>query len=46
MKYYEPEHIEGYKRVKAEGKSAWAEMHGEEGYDNFSSRTFLEAVLP
>ena len=46
MKYYEPEHIKGYKRAKAEGKTAWNELHGMEGFDNFSSRTFLEAVLP
>ncbi len=46
MHYYYPEHLEGYKRVKAEGKTAWNEIHGAEGYDNFSSRAFLETVLP
>lgn len=46
MKYYYPEHLQGYKQVKAEGKTAWDEIHGGEGYDNFSSRAFLETVLP
>lgn len=32
--------------MKAEGKTAWDELHGVEGFDNFSSRRFLEAVLP
>ncbi len=46
MRYYYPEHLEGYERIKAEGKTAWAEIHGQEGFDNFCSRAFLEAVLP
>ncbi len=46
MRYYYPEHLEGYDRVKAEGKTAWAEIHGQEGFDNFCSRGFLEAALP
>jgi len=46
LRYYYPEHIQGYARVKREGKSAWAEIHGQEGFDNFSSRGFLEAILP
>jgi len=46
LKYYYPEHVEGYARVRREGKSAWAEIHGQEGFDNFASRGFLEAVLP
>jgi len=46
MKYYYREHILGYQRVKAEGKTAWAEIHGHTGFENFSSRAFLEAVLP
>ena len=47
MRYYYPEHIEGYRRVKAEGKVAWGEIHGdEEGFENFTARGFLTAVLP
>jgi len=46
LRYYYPEHLEGYERIKAEGKTAWAEIHGQEGFDNFCSRAFLEAVLP
>jgi len=46
LKYYYAEHREGYERLKAEGKTAWAEIHGQEGFDNFCSRAFLESVLP
>lgn len=47
MQYYYPEHLEGYERVKANGKIAWDEIHGqEEGFSNFSSRGFLERILP
>lgn len=46
MKYYYPEHIEGYERVKAEGKVSWGEIHGVEGFENFSARDFLTEVLP
>ena len=46
LRYYYSEHLEGYERVKAEGKTAWAEIHGQEGFDNFCSRGFLEVVLP
>ena len=46
MKYYYPEHIDGYERVKAEGKVAWGEIHGCVGFEDFSARAFLEAVLP
>ncbi len=46
LRYYYPEHLEGYERIKAEGKTAWAEIHGQEGFDNFCSRAFLETVLP
>ncbi|MFC1712296.1 class I SAM-dependent methyltransferase [Candidatus Poribacteria bacterium] len=46
MKYYYPEHISGYQRIKAEGKTAWNEIHGETGFENFSSRVFLEEALP
>lgn len=46
MKYYYREHIRGYEKVKAEGKTAWAEIHGDIGFENFASRAFLEKVLP
>jgi len=46
MKYYYEEHHSGYERVKAEGKTAWAEIHGHVGFENFSSRGFLEFALP
>lgn len=46
MRYYYPEHIQGYDRIQREGKTAWAEIHGEEGFDNFASRGFLESALP
>ena len=46
MKYYYREHISGYQRVKAEGKTAWNEIHGGTGFENFCSRAFLEAALP
>lgn len=46
MKYYYPEHIDGYERVKAEGKTAWGELCDSKGFDDFSARAFLEAALP
>jgi len=46
MKYYYREHVSGYQRVKAEGKTAWNEIHGSTGFENFSSRVFLEEALP
>jgi 2-polyprenyl-3-methyl-5-hydroxy-6-metoxy-1,4-benzoquinol methylase len=46
VKYYYPQHIQGYNRIKAEGKTAWGEIHGETGFENFSARGFLDAVLP
>lgn len=45
MKYYIEEHELGYRKIKAEGKLAWNEIHGESGFD-FSLRPFLEEVLP
>jgi SAM-dependent methyltransferase len=46
MKYYYREHILGYRKVRDQGKTAWAEIHGGEGFENFSSRGFLEVALP
>ena len=45
MKYYYREHLAGYERIKAEGKLAWGELHGGTGFDDFSSRAFLEEAL-
>jgi 2-polyprenyl-3-methyl-5-hydroxy-6-metoxy-1,4-benzoquinol methylase len=46
MKYYYPQHIKGYARIKAEGKTAWGEIHGATSFEDFSAGAFLEAVLP
>ena len=46
MKYYYREHLLGYERVRAKGKTAWGEIHGVDGFDNFSSRAFLDEILP
>jgi SAM-dependent methyltransferase len=46
VKYYYREHTACYNRIRAEGKTAWAEIHGGEGFENFASRAFLEMALP
>jgi 2-polyprenyl-3-methyl-5-hydroxy-6-metoxy-1,4-benzoquinol methylase len=46
VKYYYPEHIQGYAKAKAEGKTTWGQLFGEKGFDDFSAREFLHAVLP
>ena len=47
MKYYYREHLSGYQRVNREGKNSWGEIHGHpDGFERFSSRPFLEQVLP
>jgi SAM-dependent methyltransferase len=46
MKYYYREHIRGYERIRAEGKTAWNQIHGGEEFEDFSSRAFLEWALP
>jgi SAM-dependent methyltransferase len=46
MKYYYREHLQGYERIRAEGKTAWNQIHGGEEFDDFSSRAFLEWALP
>ena len=45
-KYYYREHLAGYERIRAENKTAWGEIHGVEGFEQFASRAFLEEVLP
>ena len=44
-RYYYPEHEDAYRRIEREGKSGWDELHGGTGFDDFSSRAFLEQVL-
>jgi SAM-dependent methyltransferase len=46
MKYYYREHLQGYQRIRAEGKTTWGEIHGGEGFEDFASRAFLEFALP
>jgi 2-polyprenyl-3-methyl-5-hydroxy-6-metoxy-1,4-benzoquinol methylase len=46
MKYYYRQHLLGYEKIKAEGKTAWTEIHDGKGFDDFPSRSFLEAALP
>jgi SAM-dependent methyltransferase len=46
VKYYEPEHIEGYERIRAEGKSAWGQLHGEATFEDSEIRGVLAEVLP
>jgi hypothetical protein len=46
IKYYWPEHEEGYRRIEREGLAGWNELHGGHGFDNFASRAFLEQALP
>ena len=47
MKYYYPEHLTGYERIKTESKRSWGEIHGDpDGFEQFSSRGFLERILP
>jgi SAM-dependent methyltransferase len=47
MKYYYYEHIAGYERMLAEGKRSWGEVQGHpDDFENFSSRSFLEEILP
>jgi SAM-dependent methyltransferase len=45
-KYFYPEHEDAYARIEREGKSGWDELHGGAGFDDFSSRAFLERTLP
>lgn len=46
MKYYYREHVLGYRRVKAEGKTAWGEIQGGSRFENFAACAFLEVALP
>jgi SAM-dependent methyltransferase len=46
MKYYYREHTQGYERIRAEGKTAWNQIHGGDRFEDFASRAFLEWALP
>jgi SAM-dependent methyltransferase len=47
MKYYYREHLAGYHQMRSEGKRSWGEVQGHpDDFENFSSRNFLEKVLP
>ena len=39
------QHLRGYEQIRAAGKTAWAEIHGRSGFEDFASHDFLEAVL-
>ncbi len=42
VKYYYPEHLKGYQRIKEEGKRSWGEIHDcPNGFEEFTSRSFL-----
>lgn len=46
MKAYYLEHLAGCKRMVAESKRSWNELHGnQDGFEHFSSRSFLEQIL-
>ena len=44
--YHLPEHEAAYARIEREGKTSWDYLRGGAGFDEFSSRAFLERVLP
>ena len=45
-KYYIEEHESGYRKIKAEGKTTWDELHEPSSFDDFSMRPILERTLP
>jgi hypothetical protein len=45
QKYYYPEHEAAYLRIEREGKAIWDDPHGGTGFDDFTSRAFLERAL-
>jgi SAM-dependent methyltransferase len=46
VKYYEPEHAEGYERIRAEGKAAWGQLHGEATFEDSEICDVLREMLP
>ncbi len=45
-KYYVKEHEAGYRKIRAEGKTNWDELHGLSGFDDFAMRPIFERALP
>ncbi len=45
-KYYLDEHEAGYRRIRAEGKTTWDQLHEPASFDDFSMRPTLEWALP
>ena len=46
MKAYYHEHLSGYAQMKARGLESWGAVHGNPDFEEFSSRAFLEDILP
>ena len=46
MKYYLPEHEEGYARLRAEGKASWGQLHGDATFEDSEIRAVLAEALP
>jgi SAM-dependent methyltransferase len=46
VKYYVPEHRDGYARLVAAGGTSWDELHGSRGFEDASIRKVLEETLP
>jgi SAM-dependent methyltransferase len=46
VKYYEPEHVDGYARIRAAGLSAWGQLHGEATFEDSEIRGVLAELLP
>src|SRR5688500_7847455 len=46
MKYYVPEHLEGYQQIAREGRSSWDELHGSQGFEDATIRKLLAIALP
>ncbi len=45
-RYYVKEHELGYRKIRAEGKTTWDELHEPSSFDDFSMRPILERTLP
>ena len=46
QRYYYHEHRADYTVVKARGLKSRGELYGSHDFDDFSSRSFLQAMLP
>jgi hypothetical protein len=45
-RYYRPEHEDTYRRIELEGRANWDHLQGGAGSEDFSSRRFLERIMP